>query len=107
VAELGEACAPPERQGFAEELRAPGRVARAACRLGQRLEAAEVDLVPSSAHEIAGRARLDRVRSERLPQLRDVELEHLARGRGRRVAPQAVDERLGWDDSTRVEQKAR
>src|SRR5205807_308498 len=75
--------------------------------VGQRLEAAEVVLVPLGAERVARRARLDPLRPERPAELGHVHLEHLWRARRRRVAPEALDERLGRDDASRVQEQAR
>ena len=71
------------------------------------LEAARVELARADPQLIAVPARDDLravVRGpERLAQLRDVDLDHLVRRRRRRLAPEAVDQRLGRDRGSLVE----
>src|SRR5439155_27335144 len=79
VAELRERRSAPQRQRPAQELCAFCRRGRLAGSLGQRLESAEVGFLPARSEDVARRARLDPVLAERLAQLRDVSLQHLAR----------------------------
>src|SRR5439155_17894393 len=74
-------------------------------RLRQRLEPGEVDLLRIRRDEIAGRTRLDRGRSQRLAQLRDVALEHFRSAPRRRFTPEVLDQPLGRDDPPGVEQQ--
>src|SRR5207302_401673 len=52
-------------------------------------------------------ARHEPLRPERLPELRDVDLERLRGTRGRLLAPELVDEPLGRDDAVSVQQEER
>ena len=85
---VGQRRAPPERQ------RLTGGAA------GQQpLEAQRIAVVAPEAQLVAVPARDDRTvatgRGKRLAQLRDVDLQHLRRGRRRLLAPDTVDEPVG------------
>ena len=105
-AELGQRRTAPEVERLPQEHGLPRGLARGARLIGQLLEAAEVRLVRGGASQVAGRARLDRVGPERLPQLGDVDLHDLVRARGR-LAPEVVHERVHGDDAAGLEQQPR
>jgi len=86
------------------------RLARRSSR-DQVLEAADVDPAVAEAQLVAAPAR-DDLRAvtalrECLAQLRDVALDHLARARGRRIGPEAVDQLIGRDRRALVESEHR
>ena len=97
VGELGERLAAPEAERLAEQPARPGGIG--AFRLGdQPLEAEQVELVGVDPDEVAGLLRDDRrAVPEHLPQLGDVELERVRRGRRRIVRPQRVDQAVDRD----------
>jgi hypothetical protein len=107
VTELDQGGPAEEGERSAEELGTLRGVGRLACRLGQRLEPAEVIAVAADPNPVARRLCLDHVRADRLPQMRDVDLEHLGRARRRRLAPEAVDQGFHGDDTAGVEQQTR
>ncbi len=106
VAELRERLAAPEAERLVEQLRAPRRLARARL-VDERTHARGVELVRFEPDDITGRPRLDHVRPERLPQLRDEILERRDRRCGRIAAPQHLDEPVDRHDPARVEEERR
>ena len=106
VAELRQRLASPEGERVVEQGRAPHRLARAGG-VDEAPHAGQVELLGLEPHEVARRARLDHVRAERLPQLGDEVLERRRRGRGRIVLPQRLEETVGRDDPSRLEQQHR
>ncbi len=87
VAEVGERGATPECK----------RLVRLS--FGQQVfEAGGIELVSLKPEEIAGRARLDPVHSESLPELRDVHLQRCLRSFRRPLAPESVDQPLTRDE---------
>ena len=103
--ELGERGPAPERQRLAKELDAPRGIRRLAGQLRQHLEPGQIDILRGRREEITGRPSLDCFRSECLPQLRDVALEHLRGAPRWRFAPEVFDQALGRNDSSGVEQQ--
>jgi hypothetical protein len=71
------------------------------------LEARDVEHVRLDLDRVADGVRAHRVRTERLAQVRDVDLHHLARARRRRRAPQLLDQAIRRDDPPGVEQQQR
>ena len=69
----------------------------------------DVEVLRAEPQLVAAPARDDRARraGERLAQLRHVELHELRRRRGRRLAPQAVDQPLGGDGRAGVQREHR
>ena len=86
------------------------RLARRALR-EQPLEAPDVDLLATDAQLVAAPVRDDRValthRVDRLAQMRHVQLDQLARRRGRRFAPQSVDQLVGRHRRAGVQREQR
>jgi hypothetical protein len=83
VRELGERRPAPERQGV---RRPPG--------VGQPLEARDVELAVPDAQQVSGRLRSHAVFTERLAQLRDVDLERLVRPGRALVLPERLGQAL-------------
>ena len=106
VAELRQRLASPQRERLIEQLGAPRRLARPRG-VDEAPDAGEIELLGVEPHEVAGRARLDHVRAERLPQLRDEVLQRRRRGRRRVALPQRLDEPVERDDPSCVEQEHR
>ena len=73
----------------------------------RRSEAEEVELALSDPDQVAGRLRQQALPAERLPQLRDVDLERLLGRLGRLVLPERVGQALGGDGLVRVQEKHR
>ena len=69
----------------------------------EALERPHVDVVDPEVEPVAGRHRLDRVRTEHSPKANDGALHDLAPGRGRRVAPQRIREPLRPDDRVAID----
>ena len=104
--ELGERGAAPEVER-APEQRAPLLGARSAGVAKHELEAASVDASGVDAQDVARRTRLQDVRPELATQPRDRVLER-CRCRLRRVlAPEQVDQAIGGDHATRLDQQGR
>ena len=102
--ELGERLAAPQRQGAREERCPSCEVRLDPCALGQVLEAPEIGC--HRAQGVAGGARLDRRRSERLAQRGHVRLQDLRRARRGRLAPEGSDQGVGRQHAPGVEQQA-
>ena len=110
VREIGERCSTPEpecttehvggglRVGGFERL---GRVVRSA------LEAVEIEVSGLDVKDVARRSRLDRLRAEGLPQLRDLALNLRHRGDRRRARVEVVGEPLHGDDAVCAQQQDR
>src|SRR5438034_7569243 len=65
-------------------------------------------LFRSEAEQVSRRRRLERpLRLEQLPELRDVDLERLCRGRRRPLAPEPVDQALARERLVRMQQEER
>ena len=75
--------------------------------LAESDELEEVDGVRLDDEPIAGRRRLEYAFRQELPELRDVNLEGVARCVGRLVAPQRVDEAIARDDPICVQEQNR
>jgi len=107
---VGERCAAPEREGGAESVRSarcvPGSE-RASPFLAQADELEHVDGVRLDDQSITGRCRLEGAFRHQLPELRDVNLEGIARRVGRLVAPQRVDEAIARDDTICIQEQNR
>src|SRR5207245_5807703 len=91
----------PEVQGLAQLVACAGRVAvREPLPTFRRelFEALEVELALAYAEQVAGRPRYETFGAELLPQLRDVDLQRLRRGRRRFVRPELVDQTLARDN---------
>ena len=65
----------------------------------------EVELPGLDAEDVAGRLRDQRVCAEQLAELRDEVLERGDRGFRRLLAPQLIDDPVGRDDRTRVDEE--
>ena len=91
------------------ERRAAPEVERLAVRAGRRelLEAARVDPLGVELERVAAAARRDRVASERLAQLRHVDLDDLRRRLGGRAVPELLDEPVGRHRLGRMEREQR
>ena len=102
---VGQRRAAEQRQRLAQQLGglAAGAASRAcATSVSKRCE---VERAGVELDRVAGRAGDDRVRPERAPQLGDVHLQRLGRGRRRVLAPQHVDQPLGRDDVLAVREQ--
>ena len=106
VAELGQRLAAPEGERLVEERRPAHGLARPRL-VDEAPHAGQVELLGLEPDDVAGRARLDRVRAERLPQLRDEVLERRDGGRRRIAGPERLDEPVDRDDPTGLEQQQR
>ena len=71
------------------------------------LEAVEVEVSGLDVKDVARRPRLDRLRAEGLPQLRDLALNLRHRGDRRRARVEVVGEPLHGDDPVRAQQQDR
>ena len=103
---VGERCAAPEREGGPQRVGSTRRVPgseRGSPFLAEADELEEVDGVRLDDEPIARRRRLEYAFRQELPELRDVNLEGVARRVGRLVAPQRVDEAIARDDPTRIQ----
>ena len=98
VREVGERRAAPERERLAETVRP---------RRGEPLEPIDVELVRLDPNQVPRRPGHDPVGSERPAQRMDMHLERVLGARGRRLAPDRVDQPVGGDDLVRVEQQLR
>ena len=96
VREVRERRPTPERECLAEVVR-PG--------LREPLEAIDVELVGLDADEVPRRTGHDPVGAEGVPERVDVHLQRVRRARGRRLAPDPVDEPVGGDGLVRNEQE--
>jgi hypothetical protein len=106
VVEIGENRAAPERERLPQRRRRglgilPARL------LDQRLEAFAVERAGLDHDGVAGGPGDDRVPTERLAELRHVNLERRRRRVGRRPVPELVDEPIARDDPVRFEQEQR
>src|SRR5207247_2249686 len=108
--EPGERRSAPEREGLAEHgccLSRVSRLERGATPLEKVLEPVEVDLSALYAEGITVGASLEHPLPEFPPEARDVDLEALACGAGRLIAPQLVDEAIGRDAVLPVQDQER
>ena len=71
----------------------------------QLAEAVQVELIRRDVQHVAGRLRLEPAGAELPPQPRHVALQLRLRGRGRRLAPERVDEPVLGDDLVRAQQQ--
>src|SRR5207253_10634365 len=102
--EVGERRPAPERQRLPEHPRA--LLGLGSLRpLEEALEADGVDLLGIDSERVAGRARDERLASQELAQLRDVVLEGRHGRAGRLLSPDLVDDPVGWDDATGVQEQ--
>jgi hypothetical protein len=104
VRQVGERRPPPQIESVAQQLRRR----RGSCAAGlgdELLEALEVELTRLEAQDVAGRARDDHTRSELPAQLGDEDVDALDDRRGRRLAPELVDQPLGRDHLVRVQEQ--
>ena len=69
----------------------------------QSLEAREVEFLGLDTEYVTRRLRGDALTTEQLAQVGDMDLQPFLRGRGRRGAPERVDQPVGRHDSVRVE----
>src|SRR5207244_10767611 len=100
----------PEPECLLEQPPRLGRPARGqpfARLAGELLESVEVELALLDPQLVPRRPRDEPLRSERLPQLRDVHLQRLRRARRRRLAPELLDEPVGRDDVVPVQEQER
>jgi hypothetical protein len=108
--QVGERRAAPDCEGFAQVV---GRIVRAAglegrsAALERALEAVEIELLMADDDAVPAAGGLDTVGAERAAQPVHVDLQRLQRGRGRRFAPDPVDELLGRDDASAVDEQQR
>src|SRR5204863_2070042 len=100
----------PERQGVAQPLarnpRLP-RLQRAAPLSDERLEAVEIDLAGCGLEDVAMPMGRQQSVPERLPQMRDVALDDLRRTRGRLSTPERVEQAIGRDRLTTMQEEHR
>ena len=106
VAEVGQRLAPPQGERLVEERRPAHGLARPRL-VDEAPHAGQVELLGPEPNDVARRARLDRIRAERLPQLRDEVLERRHRGRRRLTGPERFDEPVDRDDPPGLEQQQR
>ena len=102
--------APPERECGGEPLSGIRCVAvgeRGTPLVDQALEAHEVDALEFALKLVSGRARDDHSLTERLAEVRDVDLERVCGARRRGLAPDALDQRVRRDRLVRAEQEHR
>jgi hypothetical protein len=110
VFESRERCPAPERESFAEQGR---RLSRAPCLEGvassleEALEPVEVDLPGLESEGIAVCAGLEHPLAKLSAQARDVDLEALAGGAGRLLAPELVDQAISRDALLPVQDQER
>ena len=106
VGEVGERRPAPQPERLAQLRRASVRVLSPP--LGDEpLEAAEVRLLGRCLEHVAGIARDDHVRAERLAELRDVVLEGVLGRRRRLSGPELLDQLIGGDGLARPQQQQR
>ncbi len=104
VGEVGQRRSAPQPDRLAQLLRASLRILSP--RLGDEpLEAAEVRLVGRRLEQVAGIARDDDLRTERLAELRDVVLKRVLGRRRRLPGPELLDQLIGGDDLARPQQQ--
>ena len=100
----------PEVERPPERLGRPGRVSdrqRRAAGLRQALELEDVDRSGVDREAVAGRRGLEQVRRQELAELRDVDLERVARRVRRVLTPERVDQVVSGDDPVRLQQERR
>ncbi len=98
LGELGERRAPPQGEGLGEALGRRGRVSLGeglAPAAQQLLRAEGVNLLGGDVELVPRRARDQHPRRQHLPQLGDVDLDHLGRRVRRLLAPEVVDQPRG------------
>jgi hypothetical protein len=107
--ELSERRASPERKSVGEARRCSSRVRwqEHTPLRGKLLEALDVDRAGRHVEHVAGRASDDHIVPERLPELRDVDLDHLARRLGHGSPPEIVDDAIDRDDLTAPQREQR
>src|SRR3954467_11048764 len=101
--EISERRPLPERQCLAQQLGASVRFC-AFGKLQQGVEELEVESSRGDVEPIARRLRLEKLRPERLTQLRDEVLQRGNRRSGRLLTPERVDQPVLRDDPTGFEQ---
>ena len=106
VRKVGERRAAPEIQRLAQLARRPLGVGHTRL-VRQALEACHVKLGAVDAQDVTRRTRHQAAVSEHLAQPRHVELDALGCGRGRRRAPEVVEQAVDRDDLVGVQQKHR
>jgi hypothetical protein len=89
----------PERQRLGQ----PGGISTR----DQDVKALDVELARIDSEQVAGRPRLDPIRTERLAHGMHVNLKRALSARGRRFAPDAVDQPIRRDNGVRLEEQSR
>ena len=104
--EVGEGRSAPHRERVAQRPRTRLAVERA--RVGdQPLEPGEVDALRVDGQDVAGRSRHDALGAQCLAQRGDAVAERGRGRRGRRVAPELVEQPVGRDDLVDAEEQHR
>jgi hypothetical protein len=106
VAELRQRLSSPERERIVEQRRTPHGLTGPGG-VDEAPDASQVELLWLEPHDVARRAGLDHVRTERLSQLRDEVLERGHRRRRWIPLPERLDETVERDDPSRLEQEHR
>ena len=104
VGEVGKRGAAPQAECFPQRGRGSGGLGVHGF-FAQPFEAVEVELSGLQPQFVAGGSCHDRVGSEAPPQLRDIDVQTLGRGRRRSAAPDVIDQSIGGDDLVRVDQQ--
>jgi hypothetical protein len=110
VGEIGQRRAAPEAEPDRELGGGNSRVAlreRIPPFGEQPLETGDVDGLRIDRQQVAGRPRRHNVRAEQLAELGHVHLDHVPGRRGRRLAPEPVDDPVYRDDSPSVQGEER
>ena len=103
--EVGKRGASPQGQSLAEQICAPAGVFGLSRRRDETLEPVEVDAVRVHGEPVARRLSLHRLGSELLAERGDEILKRADRGLGRLSRPQLLDELVGGDDLSAMEQQ--
>ena len=107
IAKVGKRLAAEERERPPQKLRTRVRIRLPPSLRHQRVETAEVAALRPQAERVSRRPRLDRLRSEQLPQRRHVPMQRLRRRLRRLRPPQGLDQLVRTDHLAPAQQQQR
>ena len=103
--DVGERAPAPQTFGFTQAVLRELRIAGGPAAVQQRLEAIAVQLPGIDPQPVAGRLREQALLPQHLAQARDLVRERMARGLGRLIAPQLLEQLLARHDAVGIQQQ--